>query len=115
MNLLSDSKAFLAKGNAMSVAAGVAVGMAVYQFADRLFDVLILPLLRFVTGGAEKGLLSGTLDWTYFKLGSLLLTIIGFAVVVAIIFAIFSILIPMFVGKSSSENNPPPPPAPPVV
>jgi large-conductance mechanosensitive channel len=113
MKILADFKAALSKGSATSIALGVALGMTVKDFAERIFDLLVVPLLRFITGGAEKGLLSGTLDWTYFKLGSLLLTIIGFAVIIAIIYAVFCIVIPMLFGKSSDDSTPPPP-APPI-
>ncbi len=108
MNILADFKALLEKGNAWALAVGVAVGMAVFSFVHEVISDLLTPLLSSITDGMNS---------KYLKIGNLLEHIIEFAAVLAGIYAIFCILLPMLFckgngGKALGEPSAPPPPPP---
>ncbi len=114
MNLLADFKSLISKGNAMSVAVGVAIGFAVVELASDFNRTVISPLLNMLTGGGE-GITK--LDTKFFRFGSLLEGIVHFAVMLAVIYAVFVLLLPLIFGRTSEDKSEaplPPPPAPPV-
>ncbi len=115
MNILGDFKSLLTKGSTLSIAVGVALGTGVYHFADHVIEAVVLPLLMLVTGGSNGLMAKG--DFTYFKFATLLASIVAFAAFLAVLYAIFVIVLPLLgIGKCCDDKDQtPPPPAPPVV
>lgn len=100
----------------MSVAVGVAIGFAVMDLASDFNRAVITPILNMITGGGE-GITK--LDTKFFRFGTLIESVVHFAVAIAVIYAVFVILIPLVFGRYSDNSKdsgsvPPPPPAPPV-
>jgi large-conductance mechanosensitive channel len=111
MKFLNDFKALLAKGNAISLAVAVAIGLVVYGLAETINRAIISPLLAMITGGGE-GITK--LDLKYFRFGTLIEGVIHFAVALGVIYAVFALLLPRLGSSSSAESAPPPPPPPPA-
>jgi large conductance mechanosensitive channel len=52
--MLSEFKAFIARGNVLDLAVGVIIGAAFGKIVTSLTDDLIMPLISLVTGGGTR-------------------------------------------------------------
>lgn len=57
MGMVSEFKAFIAKGNVVDLAVGVVIGAAFGKIVTALVDGIIMPLVGVVTGGVSAS------DW----------------------------------------------------
>ncbi len=53
MGMMSDFKAFVARGNVLDLAVGVIIGAAFGKIVTSLTDDLIMPIVSAVTGGVD--------------------------------------------------------------
>ncbi len=51
--MLSEFKAFLARGNVLDLAVGVIIGAAFGKIVASLTDDVIMPVISFITGGVD--------------------------------------------------------------
>lgn len=51
MGMMSDFKAFVARGNVLDLAVGVIIGAAFGKIVSSLTDDLLMPLISMITGG----------------------------------------------------------------
>ena len=99
MGMLSEFKAFVARGSVVDLAVGVVIGAAFGKIVTALVDGLVMPMVSLVTGGTSVE------DWKYvvtpamrdpsgkeiaaevaFKYGLVLQTLIDFVLIAFVIF-----------------------------
>ena len=51
--MLSEFKAFIARGNVLDLAVGVIIGAAFGKIVSSLTDDVIMPIIGFITGGVD--------------------------------------------------------------
>jgi large conductance mechanosensitive channel len=100
MGMLSEFKAFIARGNVIDLAVAVVIGAAFNKIVTALVDGLVMPIIAIVTGGTSVA------DWKYvvtpaqvdaagkevaevaFKYGAVLQTLIDFLIIAFVIFLV---------------------------
>ena len=118
--MLSEFKAFIARGNVLDLAVGVIIGAAFGKIVSSLTDDVIMPVISAATGGidfSQKFILLGTIpadykgEMTYAALKAAGVAMLGFgAFITAIInFLILAFVIFLIVRQA---NKLMPPPAP---
>lgn len=99
MGMLTEFKAFIARGSVVDLAVGVVIGAAFGKIVTALVDGLVMPVVALVTGG------SSVADWKYvvtpaqldaagkqvaaevaFKYGLVLQTLLDFVLIAFVIF-----------------------------
>jgi large conductance mechanosensitive channel len=68
MAMISDFKAFIARGNVLDLAVGVIIGAAFGKIVSSLTDDIIMPVMGLLTGGVDfssKFVVLGTIPATY--------------------------------------------------
>jgi large conductance mechanosensitive channel len=53
MSMMSEFKAFIARGNVLDLAVGVIIGAGFGKIVSSLTDDIIMPIVGFVTGGVD--------------------------------------------------------------
>ncbi|MGO4550636.1 large conductance mechanosensitive channel protein MscL [Lysobacter sp. 2RAF19] len=101
MGMLSEFKAFIARGNVVDLAVAVVIGAAFGKIVTALVDGIVMPIIAMITGGASVA------DWKYvvtpgvtdaagkvltpevaFKYGLVLQTCIDFLLIAFVIFLV---------------------------
>jgi large conductance mechanosensitive channel len=59
MGMLSEFKAFIARGNVLDLAVAVVIGAAFGKIVTALVDGIVMPIISMVTGGVSVA------DWKY--------------------------------------------------
>ena len=59
MGMLSEFKAFIARGNVLDLAVAVVIGAAFGKFVTALVDGIVMPVIAMATGGVNVS------DWKY--------------------------------------------------
>ena len=59
MSMLSEFKAFVARGNVVDLAVGVVIGAAFGKIVTALVDGIVMPIIALVTGGVSVA------DWKH--------------------------------------------------
>ncbi len=104
MGMMSDFKAFIARGNVLDLAVGVIIGAGFGKIVSSLTDDIIMPVVGYITGGVDFSskyvVLSGVAPegaslvaaraaganvWAY---GSFVTAIVNFVILAFIIFLI---------------------------
>ena len=99
MGMVSEFKAFIARGNVVDLAVGVVIGAAFGKIVTALVDGLVMPIVALLTGGTSVA------DWKYvvtpavtdaaskvttaevaFKYGLVLQTMLDFLLIALVIF-----------------------------
>lgn len=95
MGLLQDFKAFALRGNAVDLAIGVVIGAAFGKIVSSLVADVIMPPIGFMLGGVDFSRLQITLKEAVgdhpavaIKYGAFLNTVIDFAIVAVVVFAV---------------------------
>jgi large conductance mechanosensitive channel len=106
MSVLSEFKAFIAKGNVMDLAVGVIIGAAFGKIVDSMVKDVITPMI---------GMVGGQPDFSAIKAGPIMVgnfinAVVAFLILAAVVF--FVLVKPM--NKFMASINKPPPPAPPA-
>ena len=120
--MVSEFKAFIARGNVLDLAVGVIIGAAFGKIVSSLTDDVIMPVISWVTGGvdfSQKFVVLGAIpadykgEMTYAALkaagvamlgwGSFITAIINFVILAFVIFLIV---------RQANKLMPPPPAAP---
>ena len=120
--MLSEFKAFIARGNVLDLAVGVIIGAAFGKIVSSLTDDVIMPVISWVTGGvdfSQKFVVLGAIpadykgEMTYAALkaagvamlgwGSFITAVINFLILAFVIFLIV---------RQANRLMPPPPAAP---
>ncbi len=68
MAMISDFKAFIARGNVLDLAVGVIIGAAFGKIVSSLTDDIIMPIIGLATGGVDfssKFVVLGSIPATY--------------------------------------------------
>jgi len=116
--MLSEFKAFIARGNVLDLAVGVIIGAAFGKIVSSLTDDVIMPVISFITGGDDfsnkyNGLSGRAPAWTtgvaakaagatVIAWGSFVTAIINFLILAFVIFLIV---------RQAVKLMPPPPAA----
>ena len=101
MGMLSEFKAFIARGNVIDLAVAVVLGAAFGKIVTALVDGIVMPVVALITGGASVA------DWKYvvtpaqldaagkqvaaevaFRYGLVLQTLIDFVLIAFVIFLV---------------------------
>lgn len=120
--MLSEFKAFIARGNVLDLAVGVIIGAAFGKIVSSLTDDVIMPLISKATGGidfSQKYVLLGSIppgykgEMTYAALKAAGVAMLGYG---AFITAVINFLILAFVifliVRQANKLMPPPAAAP---
>ena len=120
--MLSEFKAFIARGNVLDLAVGVIIGAAFGKIVSSLTDDVIMPVISTVTGGidfSQKYILLGSVpadykgEMTYAALKAAGVAMLGYGAFVTTIinFLILAFVIFLIV-RQANKMMPPPPAAP---
>ncbi len=108
--LIAEFKAFILKGNVISLAVAFVIGAAFTELVKSATAYLISPLLGMLLAG--KGM--GILDFKYCQLGSFLMAVLNFLITGAVVFFIFVkplTKLGIMPGEKADDKPPGPPPA----
>jgi large conductance mechanosensitive channel len=111
MKILEEFKAFIMRGNILTLAIAFVIGLAFTQLVSETVDALIKPLLGMILAG--KGI--EVLNFTYCKLGDFLMAVVRFVAMGAVIFFVFVkplTRLGLLPPEEKKDGNPPPPPPP---
>jgi large conductance mechanosensitive channel len=103
--MLSEFKAFIAKGNVMDLAVGVVIGAAFTAIVTSLVDDLINPLIGLIAGGVDFSGLSVGVGDAQFMYGNFITAVIKFVIIAWVVFLLV---------KAVNRMMPKAPPAPPA-
>ena len=115
MSMLSEFKAFIAKGNVLDLAVGVIIGAAFGKIVTSFVNDLLTPVLGKALGGVDfasaKYVIGTKMEGdkmveVAIKYGSFIQTVIDFLLIALVIF----ILVKLY--NRFRRETPPPPPAP---
>ncbi|MUV15666.1 large conductance mechanosensitive channel protein MscL [Noviluteimonas gilva] len=101
MGMLTEFKAFIARGNVVDLAVAVVIGAAFGKIVTALVEGLVMPIIAMITGGASVAawkyvVTPGVTDATgkvltaevAFKYGLVLQTVIDFLLIAFVIFLV---------------------------
>ncbi len=110
MSVISEFKAFIAKGNVMDLAVGVIIGGAFGKIVDSMVKDVITPMI---------GMVGGQPDFSEIKAGPILIgnfinAVVAFLILAAVVF--FVLVKPMnrLMASISKPATPAVPPSPPA-
>jgi len=124
--MMSEFKAFIAKGNVMDLAVGVIIGAAFAAITASLVGDVIMPIVGAIFGGLDFSnyfvglggdVTAGTLEeakkqGSVLAYGSFITAVVNFLIIAFIIFMMVRAVNKM---KKAEEAAPPPPPAADIV
>ena len=87
MGMVSEFRAFVAKGNVIDLAVAVVIGAAFGKIVTAVVDGLVMPLVGAVLSG--KSWATWTVTSLHFQLGAVLAAIIDFLAVALVVFLVF--------------------------
>jgi len=120
--MLSEFKAFIARGNVLDLAVGVIIGAAFGKIVSSLTDDVIMPVFSAATGGidfSQKFILLGAIpegykgEMTYAALKAAGVAMLGFgAFVTAVINFLILAFVIFLIVRQANKLMPPPAAAP---
>ena len=120
--MLSEFKAFIARGNVLDLAVGVIIGAAFGKIVSSLTDDVIMPAISALTGGidfSQKYVLLGTIpadykgEMTYAALKAAGVAMLGYgAFVTAVINFLILAFVIFLIVRQANRLMPPPAAAP---
>ena len=120
--MLSEFKAFIARGNVLDLAVGVIIGAAFGKIVSSLTDDVIMPAISALTGGidfSQKYVLLGSIpadykgEMTYAALKAAGVAMLGYgAFVTAVINFLILAFVIFLIVRQANRLMPPPPAAP---
>ena len=120
--MLSEFKAFIARGNVLDLAVGVIIGAAFGEIVSSLTDDVLMPLISTLTGGidfSQKFVVLGAIpadykgEMTYAALKAAGVAMLGYgAFVTAIINFVILAFVIFLIVRQANRMMPPPPAAP---
>jgi large conductance mechanosensitive channel len=120
--MLSEFKAFIARGNVLDLAVGVIIGAAFGKIVSSLTDDVLMPLISTLTGGidfSQKFVVLGAIpadykgEMTYAALKAAGVAMLGYgAFVTAIINFVILAFVIFLIVRQANRMMPPPPAAP---
>jgi len=120
--MLSEFKAFIARGNVLDLAVGVIIGAAFGKIVSSLTDDVIMPAISALTGGidfSQKYVLLGTIpadykgEMTYAALKAAGVAMLGYgAFVTAVINFLILAFVIFLIVRQANKLMPPPAAAP---
>ena len=120
--MLSEFKAFIARGNVIDLAVGVIIGAAFGKIVSSLTDDVLMPLISTLTGGidfSQKFVVLGAIpadykgEMTYAALKAAGVAMLGYgAFVTAIINFVILAFVIFLIVRQANRMMPPPPAAP---
>jgi len=131
MALVSEFKAFIARGNVLDLAVGVIVGAAFGKIVTSLTEDLLMPILGLITGGinfSNKFIVLGAIPATYkgsladyaalkaagvalFGYGAFLTQVINFLLMAFIVFLLVHFAARLMPKPAAAPPAPPPGPS----
>jgi len=111
--MFKEFKAFIARGNVIELAVGLAMGTAFNAIVRSLVDNILMPLITSITGKADVSDLTFTIGNTPIKYGLFLQSIISFFLIAIALFLIVK-TINTLTAKNKPEPEEPPVEAPTV-
>lgn len=101
--MFKEFKAFIARGNVIELAVGLAMGTAFNAIVRSLVDNILMPLITSMTGKADVSYLTFTIGNTPIKYGLFLQSIISFFLIAIALF-----LIVKTINTLTAKNKPEP-------
>lgn len=102
-------KEFINRGNVMDLAVGVIIGGAFTTIVTSLVDDVIMPLVSVFTGGFDFTALCVHLGYgehaATLKYGSFISSVINFAILAAVVFALVKILTKILPAKEEPKTT----------
>jgi large conductance mechanosensitive channel len=87
--MLSEFKAFLARGNVLDLAVGVIIGAAFGKIVSSLTDDVLMPAIGLITGGVDfSNKYTKAAGATVIAWGSFITAVINFVILAFVIFLI---------------------------
>lgn len=108
MNLLTDFKAFVLRGNVVDLAVAVVIGAAFGAVVASLVEDMLTPLIAAVFGEPDFSALTFSVNDSEFRYGSFINSIVAFVMIAAAVF--FVVVTPINALIARSRNEPPPDP-----
>jgi large conductance mechanosensitive channel len=111
MSLWTEYKAFLTKSNALALAVGVIIAVALWTVVASLVNDIIMPIIGYVLGGVDFSQFKIVLDSSKdpevsINYGVFINTVITFVVVAFVAFALARILLPKPVPGPDTKTCP---------
>ena len=108
--LITEFKAFILKGNVISLAVAFVIGAAFTDLVKHTTEYLISPIIGMLLAG--KGI--DVLNFKYCYLGSFLMAVLNFLITGAVVFFVFVkplTKLGIMPGEKADDKPPGPPPA----
>jgi large conductance mechanosensitive channel len=107
--MLSEFKAFIAKGNVLDLAVGIIIGAAFTAIVTSVVDDLINPIIGIIVGGVDFSTVGFSIGDARFNVGNFINAVIKFAIIAWVVFLIVKAVNRMMPKK---EEAPPAPAGP---
>ena len=112
-SLLKEFKAFIAKGDVMSMAVGIIIGGAFTAIVNSLVGDIITPIIGLIVGGLDFTGLSFGLDGAQIMYGNFIQAVIVFLLTAWVLFMVMKAFNKMMdLGKKKEEEAEPAPEEP---
>jgi large conductance mechanosensitive channel len=93
VQLLSDFKKFLLRGNVVDLAVAIVVGTAFVAVVKALVSDILTPIIAMIFGKPNFGALSFTINGSHFYYGDFINVLIAFVTIAAAVF--FFVVVPV--------------------
>jgi large conductance mechanosensitive channel len=105
MNILSDFKQFLLRGNVVDLAVAVVIGAAFGAVITALVEDLLTPLIAAIGGQQDFSALDFTINDSTFRYGDFINKVVTFVSIAAAVF--FFVVVPINALIARSRKEPP--------
>lgn len=105
MNLASEFKSFLLRGNVVDLAVAVVIGAAFGAVVTALVEDMITPIVALIFGQPDFSSLDFTINDSVFRYGDFLNKLFTFVTVAAAVF--FVVVVPINTLMARSRKEPP--------
>lgn len=103
MQLLTDFKAFVLRGNVVDLAVAVVIGAAFGAVVTSLVEDMLTPLIAVIFGEPDFSALTFDINDSVFRYGSFINAVIAFVLIAAAVFFFFVMPINELVARSRNE------------
>jgi large conductance mechanosensitive channel len=104
--MLSEFKAFIAKGNVLDLAVGIIIGAAFTAIVTSVVDDLINPIIGMIVGGVDFSTVGISIGEARFNIGNFINAVIKFLIIAWVVFLIVKAVNRMMPKKEEAPAAP---------
>jgi large conductance mechanosensitive channel len=107
MNMVSEFKQFILRGNVVDLAVGVVIGAAFKSVVDSLVADLVTPLIAMFGGEPNFTALDFTINDAIFRYGAFITAVLSFLIIAAVVFFFVVVPVNQLMDRMKKEEEKP--------